>query len=1082
MFNLTSFYNNSFFSKSIKIKLNQNPMKPTLQIVQNYNQDCTNQPTNQLKFKLTAIVMLLAIFFAPKLSFADGETCSTPYTVTPNENYDTHDFLINNSDGSVWFSFVANTVAIEVHSYDNPTEPGTVANEFYHYSGTCGYLVLDNSLVADLTNYGDRKFLIENLIIGETYFLKVIGEKANNNLKVSFTEIVTAPFIAPCTISNPDFVFSGLASYDLPTIPDNSSIEVGAGVTINVVEARILKNCKVVMGIGSRIVLKSGVLEIKGGTRIFSCSKMWNGIEVVGGEFMLYENSMISDANTAVSVIGGYVWIYDAIFNRNVRGVVFRNTILSTCLQAPISNTIFTSRDFYLSFTSPNPLIATLKSINGGTGIPYLEDYPIVSLLNPNITRPYSSIIDLHIYSTPLTIGKLPASLTYSNILEDHDYGIISYQTKTACYNNTFQYMPKTISANTSPYFKYGGIGILAIGGTANASNNYGLYVGTSIVTNPGTNTFFNCFKGVNSYFYSNNYVRFNNFSSDDINNSFYSLAIHLLPSTNGNTFVFQNNISDLLEGTSCYIADPNFSFNLFNFTGNTINVGPPVNSNLVSKAMTFDGVGDLNSHQPEPKINANVITGAKMGINLNLFLRNTIIENNTITLVGSPTSIGSINSGILLNNSNQCKIYTNTIDGDYYKLASDKFGTGIRLNHSNDCEVACNNVSKVRQCFVFEGDCDATFSNYIFHHNTMSNCRDGLVMLNNGKIGPNGSSSFPADNVWVTDFDNSETLADNTDWSNQGAGSFFYCRLGATYTPSLNKFINGFPNYVLVPMFASGLHSQCVSTPPAPIVQNDPEDRVEDLTAEESEYIVLGDESEWQNKQTAFKELSFNPAFTNIIEPALNSFVSSTQNENIAKVVWTDEMIKQFDLFAAKNLVNVLTPENLMEQNYQSFTKNYIAWYENANYKYTAAELNEINTVANQCANTGGTTVLKAQLFAKHILNSSTVWNTNCPIPASAQRKTKDITKENTLEMPVDFYFSLACNPCEGAINYKIANRQFVASLLLTDILGNNIRELNTLEGLNNLLIEEFKSGVYFLNLKLISGKLITKKLVIAN
>ena len=87
-----------------------------------------------------------------------------------------------------------------------------------------------------------------------------------------------------------------------------------------------------------------------------------------------------------------------------------------------------------------------------------------------------------------------------------------------------------------------------------------------------------------------------------------------------------------------------------------------------------------------------------------------------------------------------------------------------------------------------------------------------------------------------------------------------------------------------------------------------------------ESEYIVLGEQSEWQNKQTAYKELSFNPAFTNIIDPALSSFVTNVQNENIAKVVWIDEMIKQLDLFAAKNLVNGLTPENLMEQNYQSF------------------------------------------------------------------------------------------------------------------------------------------------------------------
>ena len=192
--------------------------------------------------------------------------------------------------------------------------------------------------------------------------------------------------------------------------------------------------------------------------------------------------------------------------------------------------------------------------------------------------------------------------------------------------------------------------------------------------------------------------------------------------------------------------------------------------------------------------------------------------------------------------------------------------------------------------------------------------------------------------------------------------------------------------------------------------------------------------------------------------------------------------MLKQSDYFSAKNIIDGISPENIMEQNYQSFTKNFIKWSDNANYKFTSTELNEITTVANQCDNLGGITVLKAQLFSKHILNTTSIWNTNCPIPATAQRKAKAIVKEKTIEMPDDFYFSLTCNPCQEILNFKIANSLLISSLVLTDILGKEVSKLTISEGLNSIPVNTIKNGVYTLTLKLNSGKTICKKLVINN
>ena len=83
---------------------------------------------------------------------------------------------------------------------------------------------------------------------------------------------------------------------------------------------------------------------------------------------------------------------------------------------------------------------------------------------------------------------------------------------------------------------------------------------------------------------------------------------------------------------------------------------------------------------------------------------------------------------------------------------------------------------------------------------------------------------------------------------------------------------------------------------------------------------------------------------------------------------------------------------------------------------------------------------------------------------------------------MPNDFYFSLACNPCNDVINYKIANKEQITSILLRDVLGNEVSNLAAIEGLNSIPVNAIKNGVYTISLKLNSGKLICKKLVIAN
>ena len=268
-------------------------------------------------------------------------------------------------------------------------------------------------------------------------------------------------------------------------------------------------------------------------------------------------------------------------------------------------------------------------------------------------------------------------------------------------------------------------------------------------------------------------------------------------------------------------------------------------------------------------------------------------------------------------------------------------------------------------------------------------------------------------------------------------------------------------------------------------MIANNPTDVLVDLIVDAEAYPVLEEENEWANKKSAYEAISFDTTFANLNDPELSAFVADAQNENFATIAWTDEMLKQYDYYYAKYLNNGLTPQNLMEQNHQTFTKYYILWCENPNREFTSIELNDLYTIANQCVNLGGKAVLQAQVFYDYISREPSTWNTNCPVPASALRKANKAVAENInsdIEMPNNFYFTTNCNPCKDNLQFKISNSETLSSLTFTDILGKKITDLIPTYGISNFNISSFTNGVYFLNLRLNSGKFISKKIIIAN
>ncbi|MBP6412451.1 MAG: T9SS type A sorting domain-containing protein, partial [Bacteroidia bacterium] len=1004
-----------------------------------------------------------------------------------------NNYLVNNVDKSVWISFVANESAIQIYTYELAANPGTVVNEMYVYSGACGSTSLVSSKVFDYSNYGVRTLYLNGLNTGSIYFVKLISAATNSNIAVSFTRIFPTPSVAPCAAPAPNY---SLGTQIMPTIIPGSTISVAAGCTLTIGPGstqQLISNCKMVMGIGSKIIAPNGI-KITNGTRIYSCTGMWQGIDVLSGDLVIDQNSMISDADRAVNIFGGYAIIQDAIFNRNRHSVVYNTSINSSTPVIPIRNTIFTSRDFFLTYTLPNPTLTFLKSINSSTGQSYLEGYPLVGLQNTNLPRAYSGIEDFHVYNTPLVIGQFPVSSKDNNIFENLDFGIISRTTRTTCVNNVFRFMPRTTNSSAFPY-STPGIGILADGGTSPVANSYHLKVGDltpSAAQN--TNVFFNCGEGIFSNNYSTNTIRYNNFTTDNLNLfPLYFRGLEILPANGGSTIFEYNTVSDIYTGMRV-LAPVNFTFSTFSISHNSFSSGKLlIGASLLGGwgilLNTLTGSSTLNS----AKINDNTISNVSSGIRLIAGGANTEIIGNSISLLSYPIlSTPSVYTGIYIESSNGSQVKENIIVGDYTSGAASLYSCGIYTLTSYNCRVHCNSVSNVRQGFIFEGNCTST-ADQVFRYNALSNTRDGLVLLNSGAIGPIGNTLNPGGNTWAGFFDNSRSLADMSNFNfGNPFQSYFYCKPGSGTTPPplTNKVAAGTQaSNKLSPMLASGPDlafcggsgggggSAMAAINPIDVLT----DRIADATA----YPVLEEENEWANKKSAYETLTFDPSFDSIIDPNLSTFVNEVETENIATIAWTDELLKQQDLYLANYLNNGLSPENLMEQNYKTLTKYSILWNENPEREFSITEISDLYSVANQCSNLGGKAVVQAQLFLDYILHQEGSWNSNCPLPASALRKAMLKNKEQRTETKLEDEnkrIEISPNPAKEQIAIKNIYDDELINYEIVDLLGNQVLA-GFIGNSNNIVdISNLKNGIYFINFIHNNSIITNNKIIISN
>lgn len=292
----------------------------------------------------------------------------------------------------------------------------------------------------------------------------------------------------------------------------------------------------------------------------------------------------------------------------------------------------------------------------------------------------------------------------------------------------------------------------------------------------------------------------------------------------------------------------------------------------------------------------------------------------------------------------------------------------------------------------------------------------------------------------------------------------------GAGSTPTANLFIgNSINTDVLMPNQATGIYQVvCDDINNALIDGNDPQEVFKELIVDAEEYPVLEEESEWHNNKYAYEQLIFDSCFATLNNPELNDFIDSIQFENIALISWIEQLIAQNDYYYAQFVNNGLTPQNLIEKNIQVFNEYYLLWCENPEREFGQSEINDLYSVANQSSNLGGKSVLQAQVLLDYILHQDGNWNTNCPLPASSQRKANQKIKEQlseTNQIDENFKIEISPNPANEQIIITKSKVEGILNYVIVDLLSNKVL-VGYVDKYKNIIdVRNLKNGSYFIS-----------------
>jgi hypothetical protein len=901
-------------------------------------------------------------------------------------------------------------------------------------------------------------------------------------------------------ITNPS---PGVYDYNNPngTLYINGAFLVPNAITFNII------NSDVQFGSGASIVVLGTTntrLNVTGSHLHAGCNDMWDGMRVTGGGEIHVTGSLIEDAEKAVySALGAYITVTDAVFNKNYIGVEYDT--YSGDHPGVITNTVFTCRQLPVGAN-----VALLKGAQTFTN--FIQEYPVANytgtaLLNPRSgQRSYAGVYVRNNGSavvspstadvTSFTAARIGTSTGYSdlNVFDNLDYGVYAYYSNVIVENNAFQYItsPQIINPNTTntgagvyglTFSEPGDVWVMRVGGTAGGQ----------------TNTFWNCGRGVDLNGYYVTEVSSNLFHSAQVLSpasltpGYGAYGIFLKSGNSRRTDVQYNEVVNVRNGIALFAdAIPASSGQYYKFIGlGTISnnriaeqpsFGAPVTGAYVQVGMVIQNVIPSCSNclteittdrlYVENNVFEQVFNGIRL-LNWNKYPR---VADNQIGLKYLAPSPAQQNpqQGIRVINTLTAVVYRNTIIGDAQCLTKTNV-RGIYASRSASGIWRCNYVQNVGQCLVFEGNCGAA----TVFNNQMLDAQDGLVLLNNGIIGAQGSlpssTSMGAvcDNYWFGPFSHADTYTDQTFAPDTHSPLYIRNTAAPGYIPQVNATTGLIPfdSYIApgAMIFTNVLSPEWNCNEPAPIAEQggmgDKGQQVklmEQIVQDELELSGFVSAGQWMDKKDTYGKLMADSSLMDT-SAVLQNFYADAPEQSYGKVAEVNDLAATSNLNVVQTVGSTLPENTDAEFNHKQVLLLFTKQMEGQT--LDSSEVALLEQIARTCPLYGGTAVYQAQALLCLVKDEVILFEEDCFVPVNNNRKPRTPKNPSSTTTKAAVY----PNPATTQLTVYLASGENTHVFVeLRDLSGRVVssQQINIINGMGAIDLQPFAQGCYTINI----------------
>ncbi|HXB40695.1 MAG TPA: T9SS type A sorting domain-containing protein [Bacteroidia bacterium] len=870
---------------------------------------------------------------------------------------------------------------------------------------------------------------------------------------------------------------------------------VTATYTIDAAETRIAAGKTITVRNGSTLVIDGSWLHV-----CTPCNgSMWSGIFVESGATVITKNySIIEDASNAIKTASSGtttpipVWnISNTIFNNNTN-CIYIDAHSGNLSSNYIYSSIFTCRNIGSHITSSGNFSSIKTDISAATPL-------LVSSVNPTdktilgARTVYGIYLNAINYTNPINVGSSAQS---NNLFDNLDFGIRAYQTSLTAKNNTFQNLTGNSNSN-----------IIGVGIFSDATSSLGsggvaakLIVGNSntTVNNAEKNYFTNCLDGVYTLNMRQVFINDNTFDNETTATTF---------TTSGSYVTGQYGVYNSRYARSAAVGD----VEQMQYANNTCNNYATAHfldfetlfstlgqsTYLLSNTIGATGANYCNYGmylQQSHTYGANSTSVPKDAINI---ISNTITNVNTAGVSVNSVNTSTATTGfITINRNTEISVKYNSaatsqqspaiaaigIYNSYYTKAIDNavlkctnFATyngscaqylhGIFVSASQHSIIYCNTAQYIGEGFTWYGNNASS----VWHSNTMTTTRYGLVLRSSAVLGDQGSIGHPIYDVFTNDIINAQTLCDATNPSiaptatlNTSSGT---CTTTTTYQPCTNTACCGGTAYTasggtvtLIQTSGAATYSCYTGGGGGRLEQEtsgtiSPTDSLKQVLQgmlDPNSHFPINDyESHWAIQY-----------FVNSVMPSISAMPGY---ENAKAIAIIDGQRATGNLAQAQGLSNMLVPGNLIENNWKTVNATLMNYASNNAYVLDTATAISLGGIASQCPLTGGSIVYTARAILNSFYGSIIEYPNDCPVSSGG-----GLSKEGALtSIKTDqnkYLINLYPNPNNGQmqVDYNISEN---VDLQILDINGNLVCTYNLKAEANSVSINSDKlgNGVYF-------------------